>query len=146
MSKERLNIPRVAVGVLIVNEGGEVFLGKSPKWENKWIVPGGHLEYGEGLDECVVREIHEELGIIVDPESITFFQVQEEIFPSEFSNPDRHFVFLNYVADFPGGEIVINREFSQYCFIKPGDALETLELNASTRTFLTSYSQNNDNG
>jgi nucleoside triphosphatase len=35
--------PKVAVGVIIYNDNNEIFLAKSHKWENKWIVPGGRI-------------------------------------------------------------------------------------------------------
>jgi len=32
-----------------------------------WCFPGGHLEPGENSRRAVIREIHEELGVIVEP-------------------------------------------------------------------------------
>ena len=29
----------------------------------KWVGVGGHFEEGEGAEECVLREVHEETGL-----------------------------------------------------------------------------------
>ena len=31
-----------------------------------WVLPGGHIEVGESLEECAVREIKEETGINIE--------------------------------------------------------------------------------
>jgi 8-oxo-dGTP pyrophosphatase MutT (NUDIX family) len=36
-----------------------------------WISPGGHVEADEALQQAVVREMREELGVVLDAESIT---------------------------------------------------------------------------
>ena len=33
---------------------------------NAWVLPGGHLDPGESLEECARREIKEECGIQID--------------------------------------------------------------------------------
>ena len=32
---------------------------------NAWVMPGGHLEFGETLEDCIRREIKEEVGITI---------------------------------------------------------------------------------
>lgn len=44
-------------------------------YPNMWDVPGGHLEDNETPDECIVREINEEMGI--DIEGFQLFSVSE---------------------------------------------------------------------
>ena len=58
MAKDRF--PRAIVAALIFNEENELFLMKSPKWKNKYITPGGHIEKGETMVEALKREIKEE--------------------------------------------------------------------------------------
>ena len=45
---------------LIINSNNEITLGYSHK---TYQFPGGHLEEGETLEECLLREIKEETGI-----------------------------------------------------------------------------------
>ena len=39
--------PEPIVGGLIFNKKGELLLVKSPKWLNRYSIPGGHIEVGE---------------------------------------------------------------------------------------------------
>lgn len=139
INEEKL-APSVAIGVLILNRKGEIFLGKSPKWSNLWIVPGGHVEYGETLEDCLEREIKEELGAKI--ENVSFLQIQEEIKPPAFCDPQKHFIFINYTAQLldPEATIVLERnEFEEFCFIDPQKALSDLDLNRSTRKLIEEF-------
>ena len=48
---------------LIINSNNEITLGYSHK---TYQFPGGHLEEGETLEECLLREIEEETGIKIE--------------------------------------------------------------------------------
>lgn len=56
--------PKVGVGV-ILEKDGKVLLGKrkGPNGPGYYAPPGGHLEYGETVEECAFRETAEETGI-----------------------------------------------------------------------------------
>ncbi len=60
----------VGVGALIFNENGEVFLiRREPKAKNEvghWTIPGGTLEFNETMEECVRREVFEEIGVEIE--------------------------------------------------------------------------------
>ena len=56
---------------LIINDKDEITLGYSYK---TYQFPGGHLEEGEELSECLLREIKEETGIELKDARLTPFQ------------------------------------------------------------------------
>lgn len=55
---------RVGVGVLIVRNA-QVLLGKrlGAHGAGTWATPGGHLEFGESVEDCARRETAEETGL-----------------------------------------------------------------------------------
>lgn len=54
----------VGTGVIIINNKGEVLLGKrSGKHAPYWSIFGGHVDPGETFEACAIREIEEEVGI-----------------------------------------------------------------------------------
>lgn len=58
--------PKVGVGVLI-QQGDRVLVGRRGRTvgSGDFALPGGHLEYGESFEECAVREVAEETGLIL---------------------------------------------------------------------------------
>jgi mutator protein MutT len=60
----------LGVGAMIFNNAGELLLmqrGQQAKNERGcWEIPGGTVEFGETMAQAVVREIKEELGVVVE--------------------------------------------------------------------------------
>lgn len=61
-------ITEVAVGVLIRADGYFLLTSRPPgkAYEGYWEFPGGKLEADESVLQALARELHEELGIVVD--------------------------------------------------------------------------------
>ena len=52
----------------LFNKMGELYLQKRPEWKDiqpgKWdTATGGHIDYGESVNEALLREVREELGV-----------------------------------------------------------------------------------
>lgn len=65
--------PKVGIGVILMRDG-KVLIGKrrGSHGEGRWGFPGGHLEWGESFEECAIRELEEETGIVAkDPKFIS---------------------------------------------------------------------------
>lgn len=63
LSKEQ-NVIFVGTGILLINNEDRVLLACRTD-NGQWSLPGGSLEIGETLEECIVRETREETGIII---------------------------------------------------------------------------------
>jgi 8-oxo-dGTP diphosphatase len=62
----------VAVGVLI-RPDGDFLLTSRPAgkvYAGYWEFPGGKLEAGETVEQALLRELHEELGILIGPAAL----------------------------------------------------------------------------
>jgi len=83
--------PKVVVGCFILNDKHEILLVKSYKWPNKWVVMGGHIEWGESISAAAERESLEEVGLTV--KFVRVIEVAEFIFSPDFHD-QKHFVGL----------------------------------------------------
>tara|TARA_R110002095_G_scaffold194254_5_gene172487 strand:- start:3392 stop:3838 length:447 start_codon:yes stop_codon:yes gene_type:complete len=82
----------VGIGVLILNTKGELLLGKrkSSHGAGTWGPPGGKLDFGEDFQDCIIREVKEEVGINLETETPRILGVQNDVFPKD----NKHFVSL----------------------------------------------------
>lgn len=135
VNKETPSVPEIVVGVLICNDKDKIFLARSYKWKDKWVVPGGHLKLGETLHQCVKREVKEETDL--DVGNIELIGIQESIFSKEF-HKKRHMVFMDFSAEARSDHVSLNEELQEYKWFNPKDALK-MNLNSSTRRFIKRF-------
>lgn len=121
--------PEPTVGAFIFNERGELLLLQSHKWPGRYVVPGGHVELGERLEEAVVREAWEETGLNVH--DVEFINFQQFIHDPAFWKK-RHFIFFDFACKTDELEVKLNEEAEDYVWVEPGRAL-TMELDGYTR-------------
>lgn len=96
----QLHFPRVAPAVIVLVERGErVLLGRSPHFaEGVYSTLAGFVEPGESLEECVHREIGEEVGVRID--ELSYFGSQPHPFP--------HSLMIGFTARWVEGDIRID--------------------------------------
>lgn len=62
---------RLSAHGVFTNEHSEVLLLKATYGSRAFGLPGGALDFGETIEECLVRECHEELGLAVKVKHLT---------------------------------------------------------------------------
>jgi nucleoside triphosphatase len=113
--------PEPTVGALIFSPQGLLFLMRSHKWHNRYVVPGGHIELGERMEDALRREVKEETGL--DVHHLEFVCFQEFIYDDSFWER-RHFVFFDFACQAELTEATLNSEAQSYVWVTPAQALE----------------------
>jgi 8-oxo-dGTP pyrophosphatase MutT (NUDIX family) len=83
---------RVAAYAVLV-EGGRILLTQMSgrtRIEGLWTLPGGGIDHGEDLRDAVVREVHEETGLLIDPGRVL------DVHSSHFTGPNSDGVVEDY--------------------------------------------------
>ena len=95
------HFPRLAPAVIVaVTKGDKILLAHSSEWRGKlYSVLAGFVEPGETFEECVEREIMEEVGIKV--KNIRYFGSRPWPFP--------HSLMVGFTAEYESGEITIDQ-------------------------------------
>ncbi len=120
----RPEVPHYLVTAAVIHRNGQVLIARRPSeglLGGLWEFPGGKVEPGEELPDCLRREICEELGaevavgekVGVFRHAYTHFKVTLHAFhcqlnvgePQPIQASDLRWVSLNQLADFPMGKI-----------------------------------------
>jgi 8-oxo-dGTP diphosphatase len=93
VTTNRLPVPAIGVSGIIFNAEGKVLLiqRSKPPASGQWHPPGGRLEQGESLVEACRREVFEEAGLTVAPQSI--------VAVVERRMEGFHYVIVDFIAD-----------------------------------------------
>lgn len=95
-----VNYPRLSPAVIVaVVRGDRILLAHSHRFPAKFYsVLAGFVEPGETLEECVQREVFEEVGVRVG--CVRYFNSQPWPFPDS--------LMIGFTAEYEGGEITID--------------------------------------
>jgi NAD+ diphosphatase len=84
--------------IVLIHDERRALLTTKQGWGNRYSLVAGFVEPGETFEECVAREVREEVGVEVD--QVQYLHSQSWPFP--------HQVMVGFLAHYAGGEIVID--------------------------------------
>jgi len=103
--REYPKVPAIGVGTIIVNGARALLVRRANEPDRgRWAIPGGVLELGETIRQAASREVHEECGLDVQVGEIV--GVQDLIIPDDSGRIRFHYVLIDLVATYQGGEPV----------------------------------------
>jgi len=90
---------RITVDGIVVNRKKEILMEKRQiePFKGCWVLPGGHVEFGETVENALRREIKEELGVRFF--ILSFMGVEQEMYKRKgIMSHEINFVFLGRIA------------------------------------------------
>jgi 8-oxo-dGTP diphosphatase len=133
LKRRYLKRPVVGVGAVIL-DGYKILLEKrrNEPSKGKWSVPGGLVELGESVEEAVVREVHEETGlIVVEPRLV---DVVNYVSLGEKGAIIYHYVILDYLVTVQSGKAKAASDADALRWV-PFNEVEEYDLTESFRWF-----------
>ncbi|MFO1183189.1 MAG: NUDIX domain-containing protein [Bauldia sp.] len=131
---EPANGPSLGVSVL-VRRAGEVLLVRRARapYAGRWALPGGHVRFGERLEDAAQRELAEETGIAAR----SFRQIETiEIFGSgREGGPATHHVLVVLAGEWESGEPIAGDDAAAAGWFDRG-ALAALDLTPESERLL----------
>lgn len=120
--------PAPCVGVVCLRDGQVLLIkrGRQPRM-GEWSLPGGRIEPGERAVDAALRELHEETG--VEAEILGLVDVVDGLFPEH----GRHYVLIDYVARWTGGEPVAGDDAAEAAFMPMEEALRRVDWDETRR-------------
>ena len=87
---------------MIITQEDQVLLKqrRNSHGDGTWTTPGGHLEYGESLEECAIRETQEGIGITIT--DVTFLAITNDVYE------EQHYVTIWTAGRHVSGEPTMN--------------------------------------
>ncbi len=99
-------VVRVGVGVYIFNNKNQLLLGLRIGSHDaySWCPPGGHMEFGETVEQTAIREVKEENNLDVLPEDIKLEGVTNDF----YKEMDKHYITLHvFCKKYQGNERIM---------------------------------------
>lgn len=79
-----------------------------------WVLPGGHVDYGEKVEDAIKREMKEELGVMVRIKKLI------GVYSHPKRDPRYHTVTIAFFLERTRGREKIDHEASEYKFFSFG--------------------------
>jgi 8-oxo-dGTP diphosphatase len=112
--------PYVGIGGIIVHEGRVVLVKRRfEPLAGQWSIPGGAVETGETLEACLVREMGEETGFLVQVGPVV--EVLDRIAHDDEGKVLYHFVLIDYLCWPVGGELRAGSDVAEAVLAEPSE-------------------------
>jgi len=105
---------------LVVDDHGHVLLQRRADSGN-WALPGGTMDIGETLDQCVIREVKEETGLNIEITGLLGIYTDPHHVIAYADGEVRQEFNVTYLGRVIGGTIAVSDESTEVRFIDPAD-------------------------
>ncbi|GID93308.1 NUDIX domain-containing protein [Amorphoplanes digitatis] len=127
---------------VVVDDRGRVLLQRRTDSGN-WALPGGTMDIGETLGQCVVREVKEETGLDIEITGLLGIYTDPQHVISYADGEIRQEFNVTYLGRVVGGAIAASDESTDVRFIDPAD-FHHIPIHESVRLRLRHHAEHHD--
>jgi len=122
--------PLVGVGAIILDANRVVLVRRGrPPALGQWSLPGGIVELGETMEEAIVREVEEEVGLRVEVSQLV--SVLDWILVDAAGAVEFHYVLTDFLCRPAGGTLRAGSDVLSACLV-PLEAIPQYHLKRET--------------
>lgn len=126
-----------AASAVVVDGDGRILLHRR-RDNNQWALPGGVMELGESIRECIIREVGEETGLDVEVVGIVgTYTDPKHVFAYDDGEVRQEFSIC-FVARPVGGSLSVSDESHEVRFFRP-EEITDLPMVPSIRLRVMDY-------
>lgn len=126
-----------AASAVVVNAEGKILLQRR-RDNDLWALPGGTMEIGESIGETVVREVKEETGLDVQPESLIGIYSNPKHIIAFSDGEVRQQFSICFACSIVGGHLQVSNESYEVRFVLQQE-IEQLNMHPSIHQRLKDY-------
>ncbi|WP_413498447.1 nucleoside triphosphatase NudI [Buttiauxella gaviniae] len=123
----------------IIENNGEVLLCKMADdrgvFPGQWALSGGGMEPGEQMEEALLREIREELGVELQITTIKPWTFADDVRVKTYADGSKEEIYMIYLlfdCVSANRHVTFNEEFQEIAWVKHSE-LGNYDLNEATR-------------
>lgn len=128
------------MGAVVYNSHGKILLVKSRRSNGLYVIPGGHVELGERIEDTLRREVREETGLEVT--DVRLASIQQFIYGASFYRR-RHFIFMDFTCRAKTDQVRLNWEHDEYVWADHEEAFR-LPMDPYARALLAELQKGED--
>ncbi len=136
-SREYPTRPLVGTGALILQDGKLLLIRRGAQpGQGKWSIPGGLVELGENVQDAMIRETKEEVGL--DVEAVKLMDVFDSVTLDNKGRIQYHFVVVNFLVRIVGGSLKTASDILEVKWVSV-EEVEKYDLTKSFRAFFEKH-------
>lgn len=127
---------------LVTDDQGRILMQRRSDSGN-WALPGGIMDIGETLEQCVVREVKEETGLDIEITGLLGIYTDPQHVIAYADGEVRQEFNITYHGRVVGGTIAVSSESTEVRFIHP-DELTHLPVHDTVRLRLRHHAEQHE--
>lgn len=123
---------------LVIDSGRGVHSTEARRGESDEYAPGGAMEVGESVLDCLRREVREETGLDVDPQRLLGIYSDPGYLVAYDDGEVRQQFSVCFLCQPAGGELAVSDESTELAWRRPSD-VAALDLSLGARRRIEDY-------